>query len=287
LDIEYIMGIGVGVPTYYISTGGLHENQEPFLEWATALNSMTPVPWVHSVSYGDYEHTIDVTFADAVDVQFIKLATRGVSVMFASGDSGAGCNRACNTFVPNWPASDPWITAVGGVYLAGNQMHGDTISSGGFSTFFEMPAYQSQTVKSYLAGAGNKIPPAKYFNSTGRAMPDVAAFSENVIIKIHGGDMPIGGTSCACPIFSGMVSLLNDQLLQKGSKPLGFLNPLLYKLASSTPSVFTDITEGSNPYGCCPGFKCASGWDAVTGLGVPNYNNLRSAILSMLNLADD
>jgi tripeptidyl-peptidase-1 len=30
------------------------------------------------------------------------------------------------------------------------------------------------------------------------------------------------------PIFAGMITLINDQLLNKGKRPLGFLNPFLY-----------------------------------------------------------
>ena len=38
-----------------------------------------------------------------------------MSVLFASGDDGAGCDGT--TFEPNFPASSPYVTAVGGVYI--------------------------------------------------------------------------------------------------------------------------------------------------------------------------
>jgi tripeptidyl-peptidase-1 len=112
-------------------------------------------------------------------------------------------------------------------------------------------------------------------------MPDIAAFSENVIIVIGGSEMPIGGTSCAAPTFAGIVSLLNDALLLKGRPTLGFLNPLIYKLAESTPSAFIDITQGSNGYGCCAGFNAAAGWDPITGNGAINFQNFINAIQAL------
>lgn len=36
----------------------------------------------------------------------------------------------------------------------------------------------------------------------------------------------IAGTSCAAPIFAGVISLVNDALLKAGKKPVGFLNPV-------------------------------------------------------------
>ena len=42
-----------------------------------------------------------------------------------------------------------------------------------------------------------------------------------------GQDTPIGGTSAAAPVLSGMVSLINDALLNAGKPPLGVLNYFL------------------------------------------------------------
>lgn len=48
--------------------------------------------------------------------------------------------------------------------------------------------------------------------------------------------------------------------------------------------IVTDVTTGSNPDGCCPGFQCAPGWDAVTGLGMPMFAELRDAVFKYLNI---
>ena len=105
----------------------------------------------------------------------------------------------------------------------------------------------------------------------------MAAQGENVEIVIDGRTSGVAGTSCSSPIFSGIVSLLNEQRIQAGKSTLGFLNPLLYKNAAA----FTDITKGSNP-GCgTQGFPAARGWDPVTGLGTPRFDSL-SKIVALL-----
>lgn len=68
------------------------------------------------------------------------------------------------------------------------------------------------------------------------------------------------GTSCSSPIFTSVVALLNDELLNAGKPVLGFLNPWLY----ANPGAFNDITSGWNP-GCGTlGFEATTGWDPVT-----------------------
>lgn len=139
------------------------------------------------------------------------------------------------------------------------------LSSGGFSAIFPRPPYQANAVENYL----NTINPlyAGLFNPNGRAFPDVAAQAINIQI-VNGGPFQIaGGTSAASPIFASVIALLNDRLFSAGKSQLGFLNPLLY----ANPGVLHDISSGSNP-GCgTPGFPSIIGWDAVTGLGTPNF----------------
>jgi subtilase family serine protease len=107
------------------------------------------------------------------------------------------------------------------------------------------------------------LPSAKKWNSTGRAYPDVSALSANYVVVQDFIPMPgVAGTSCAAPVFSGVIALLNDVRLRAGKSPLGYLNPLLYHIAKTNPTGFTDITKGSNP-GCgtdgfCKCCLCAS-----------------------------
>jgi hypothetical protein len=40
----------------------------------------------------------------------------------------------------------------------------------------------------------------------------------------------VDGTSCSAPSFAGMITLVNDYLLNNGKSQLGFLNYLLYQV---------------------------------------------------------
>ncbi len=56
----------------------------------------------------------------------------------------------------------------------------------------------------------------------------------------------------------------------------GFINPWLYSVWGKSRTAFWDVTLGTNADGCCVhGFECEAGYDAVTGLGTPNYRVLK------------
>ena len=70
--------------------------------------------------------------------------------------------------------------------------------------------------------------------------------------------------------------------MSKGRPLLGYANPLWYKMAEEQPSTFKDITQGSNDQtealNCNNfnlGYEATTGWDAVTGLGTPNVEEMR------------
>lgn len=46
---------------------------------------MSSLPWVHSVSYGDDEDSLSSAYLQRVNVEFMKAAARGLTVLFASG----------------------------------------------------------------------------------------------------------------------------------------------------------------------------------------------------------
>jgi tripeptidyl-peptidase-1 len=143
------------------------------------------------------------------------------------------------------------------------------LSAGGFSNYFPRPDWQDDAVSGYLDFLGDTY--SGLYNASGRAYPDVAAYGDNVQIFDKGVQSPVGGTSCSSPIFASVIALLNDQLMSAGQPPLGFLNPWLYSNASDS---LNDMTEGFNP-GCgTDGFPGTIGWDPVTGLGSPNFDNL-------------
>jgi tripeptidyl-peptidase-1 len=146
---------------------------------------------------------------------------------------------------------------------------GANLSAGGFSNYFPRPDWQNDAVNGYLDFLGDKY--SGLYNASGRAYPDVSAYGMNVKIFNQGVQVGAAGTSCSSPIFASVIALLNDQLMSAGQPPVGFLNPALYLNGSA---VLNDITEGFNP-GCgTDGFPATVGWDPVTGLGSPNFDNL-------------
>jgi Bacterial Ig-like domain (group 3) len=92
-----------------------------------------------------------------------------------------------------------------------------------------------------------------------------------------------GGTSFAAPIFAGFVALLNQAENASGQ---GNMNPELYSLATGSPSVFHDITTGTNSCAAdaanCgsageSAYAATAGYDEATGLGSIDENALLTA----------
>jgi subtilase family serine protease len=190
---------------------------------------------------------------------------------------------------PSWPASSPWVTSVGATRFVGQkagnaEMATDQFGSGGgFSAQFDQThaKWQSAAVKEYLkiVPKGKPFPPKSSFSATGRGTPDVAALGEGFQVLQAGHVMPVGGTSASAPTFAAVVSLLNEHQLQKGGKPLGFLNPWLF----ANPDMFTDVTQGTNAIGRGTGpipygYNCTKAWDPATGLGTPKFDAMVKAL---------
>ena len=82
------------------------------------------------------------------------------------------------------------------------------------------------------------------------------------------------GTSAAAPAFAGIMAIVNQVTNQANGNP----NPRLYGLATEVPSVFHDITTGSNAVPCMAGspdcsggiltgYSAGPGYDLATGWG--------------------
>jgi tripeptidyl-peptidase-1 len=247
----------------------------------------TNIPLVFSVSYGEDEKSVGTDYGGRINVEFQKVGVRGSSIMFASGDEGSGGNcSSSGRFTPDFPSGSPFVTAVGGVTggIAGatpTEEVVDFISGGGFSDYWAAPSWQQAAISQYLSTAKG-LPASGLFNQSGRGYPDVAAQSEMFVVVQFGIPLPgVGGTSCASPSFSGIISLLNDLRLQQGKSSLGFLNPLIYQTASTVPNSFNDVTSGYAA-GCdVVGFPAAPGWDPTTGWGSPNYALLKNVVMNL------
>jgi len=281
LDVDYISSVGGNVTTEFWSFAGhapSNPQNEPFLKWMLLVGNTSDaeVPHVFSTSYGEDEASVSVAYADRINVEFAKAGTRGISLMFASGDDGVGSDCKDDKFDSKWPAASPYVTAVGGTEPGSPSSTSSEsaagLSSGGFSNRYAQPSWQKAAVATYLKGSS--VPTSK-FNATGRGFPDVSAQAVSFTVVNNGMTLPgVAGTSAACPTFSGVIGLLNDLRKSSGKKTLGFLNPWIYQNAAA----FNDITSGSNP-GCdTQGFPAEKGWDPVTGVGTPNYAAMAKAL---------
>merc|ERR1712187_548345 len=133
----------------------------------------------------------------------------------------------------------------------------------------------------YLARSDIKLPAEKDYCRNGRATPEISALGEGYQVINAGKTLNVVGTSASSPLFAGLISLLNEYRLQNGKSSLGFLNPLLYEMATSKKSTFRDVTIGNNRIDrsgplapLSEGYDCAEGWDAVTGFGTPNFADI-------------
>jgi len=292
LDVDYMMTTGANISTWFWSTPGRHESQEPFLEWLLAMSNTTDLPPVCSVSYSDYEMTLSKEYMQRVNQEFAKAGVRGISILFASGDNGAGCKETTHDhyiYNPMFPSSSPFVTTIGGTVfdnpfeIVGENT--DFISGGGFSTVFPRPSYQDAAVAKFLSTAGKALPDAHYFNPGGRAFPDLAALSDNYWIVANRIPTPyISGTSCSTPVWAGIIGLINDVRLSNNKTALGFLNPMIYSRLSTPGTGLTDIVKGCH-VGCLDsetleGFCAQEGWDPTTGWGVPDYKTLIKTMLT-------
>ncbi|KAI0080787.1 tripeptidyl peptidase A [Panus rudis PR-1116 ss-1] len=302
LDVQFAFGLAHPIPGTFYSTAGRPpfkpsvgtptDTNEPYTDWLQYMLSHRNAPQTISTSYADEEQTVPRSFALRACNEFAMLGARGISLIFSSGDGGVGdgypdpATSRCLTndgrnrtqFLPLFPPSCPFVTSVGGTAFVPETAA--FFSGGGFSNLFPLPDYQRVVVEKYLKA----LAPGTYaglFNPQGRAVPDVAAQSLRFRVFLSGVPRSIGGTSAASPTFAGIVALLNDARIANKQRPLGFLNPLLYHIDAKYDKAFNDITTGSNP-GCgTPGFNATKGWDPVTGLGTPNFGELKKIVTSL------
>jgi len=254
-------------------------------------------------------------YVQATDVEFQKLGVMGITMLAASGDDGTETNRQCTEMRPDYPAASVYVTSVGATAVVASTsgtpigsdappvctkstyncdcstsntenaaMRGNSAgfdSGGGFSNYLPRPSYQATAVNNYLT-SGVKLPSKQYWNSTNRGYPDVSAVGADVLIVKDGNTIKVGGTSASTPIWGGLITLLNNDRLNSGKAPLGFINPLLYQMWANQPNTFTDITVGTNGGGCASlAFSATQGWDPVTGLGTPVFSKIRSYVANL------
>lgn len=309
LDLDWTGAVARNASINYVYS----QNVVTSLEYAIDQN----IAPVISMSYGGCELKISSSPASTAS-EYRTLAQQanaeGITWMASSGDSGAascdnsGAVAASGGLSVNMPASIPEVTAVGGTtfnegvvnywstttgsnggtalsYIPENawndtvERNGLSATGGGVSVFYTKPSWQS--APGVPADGARDVPDVSF-----AASPD----HDGYLVVISGKVGIIGGTSAATPVFAGIVTLLNQYLINAGAQTkagLGNINPTLYTLARNTTNVFHDITLGNNIVPCkagspnCTngtlGYSAGPGYDVVTGLGSVDASNMFSS----------
>jgi len=169
----------------------------------------------------------------------------------------------------DFPASSPHALACGGTSLrvdtATGAVSAETVwndgaqggaTGGGVSDSFGLPGWQASAGVPGQAGTGR----------AGRGVPDVAGNADprtGYRVRVDGQDTVVGGTSAVAPLWAALIC----RLAQATGRSFGLMQPLLYAgvSAGTTAAGFRDITQGNNG-----AYTAGPGWDACTGLGVPD-----------------
>jgi subtilase family serine protease len=256
LDVEAVHAIAPRARIHYF--GALTNlNSTLYLALAQAVDSGAQVV---SNSYGsgdDAPMAVDKLLFDSIARQ---AAARGVTLDFSTGDDGD--EVAAEGFrTADFPATSDLVTAVGGTSLKvgrGGRWRGETYwgdqkiplshghwdlghaefngaAGGGVSRSYAEPAWQRGVVPNSLTTDGVPRP--------GRVEPDLSMVADpttgfrigQTMTPSSGGaryvEFRIGGTSLACPLFSGLLALAVE--LRHG-RPLGLVTPTLYHAARTT-----------------------------------------------------
>lgn len=294
LDVQYAMGIGYPIKITYYLVGGIgiqlddngvavpeeQSSNEPYLDFLAYLLEKPDceLPHVISISYSDSEISVPALYARRVCNMFGILSARGTSILAASGDGVArgssdsncrtndGSNRDAAMSV--FPATCPWITAVGAVTGTRDPPEGASFSGGGFSQLFARPQWQSTAVSGYVKALNGRM--KGYYNEHFRAVPDISGLGSAFTVIQNGQPLTLQGTSASTPVAAAMIALINDARVRRGKHILGCLNRVLY--TAKVQSALQDITTGQS-YACIfsnnksEGWLTAKGWNTVTGLG--------------------
>ena len=306
LDLEWAGAIAPKATIYYVY------GTSAFTSIANAVE-LNVAPII-SISYGYCEINYSAAFYRSIAQQG---NAQGITLLAASGDSGAAGCQDRNAFATRgksiqFPAALPEVTAVGGTeFVEGTDNYWNATNSPNFGSarsYIPEASWNESNASGLAAtGGGTSIIYPKPLWQTGpgvpgdsfRHTPDVAlsaAEHDAYYINYLGANAPVYGTSASAPSMAGIVALLNQYQVKNGYQKtagLGNINPQLYRLAQSAPSVFHDIVNGDNIVPCqqgspdCDagsyGYEAGSGYDMATGLGSVDANALLTQWNTALN----
>ena len=272
LDVEAVHAMAPGAKVVFVGATDCLSGLDN--AWAETIDSHVADVITNSWTDGIDDITLlgqaYVTFYEQFSTE---AALTGITVNFSSGDSGdhtAGGTSLTDKTV-EFPADLPYVTGVGGssVFIGSHRQWLDeygwqtdystltngawtpappgTYSSGGgggTSQLFTQPFYQVGKVPASIS---------QYYSSTPmRAVPDIAMDADPNTGMIVGetqvfpdgtywDQYRIGGTSLSSPLLAGVVAVAN----QVHRHPLGFINPLYYRLLGS--SALHDTVAPTSP----------------------------------------
>ena len=222
-----------------------------------------------SISWGICESATD---ASAEAPIFQQMAAQGQTVIAAAGDAGSSdCQPVdgTNTLSVDDPASQPYVTAVGGTYVNSlNPFHervwndGTGAGGGGVSSVFTRPSWQTAPGMD---------------NGTMREVPDLSLTADPRVgfpSFYNGHWATYGGTSIGAPILSSLLAVAAQSC---ATSRFGFINPMLYSMAQRGVG-FRDVTEGSNDLFNTGSYAATTGYDMASGLGSPDPTSFAAAL---------
>ncbi|HUZ40106.1 MAG TPA: protease pro-enzyme activation domain-containing protein [Acidimicrobiales bacterium] len=274
LDIEEIaaMAPGANIEVY----SGPNNSTGPIDTYQQIADDNTAS--IVSTSWGTCESDPQGDPAAAQPI-FEQMAAQGQTVASAAGDTGSSdCNGITNNALAvDDPASQPYVTGVGGLSVNSIQPLSETVwnspvssgdpgaGGGGTSVLWSRPAWQvapgmpssatMRMVPDLSTDANPQTGFVEYFTGSGQG-----ACQTNCVA----GWGSVGGTSIGAPIVSSLVAIGAQAC---GTGRLGFINPSLYAMASSG---FNDVTVGSNDLYNVGAYSAGPGYDEASGLGSPN-----------------
>ena len=256
---------------------------------STVIDDQTNDPSVLSVSWGWDENQPfnngilwSAAAIEHVNHSLLAVAHLGITVCVSTGDDGSEAQVRDGHAHVNFPATSPYVLAVGGTTLHARKGTNEQMavtevvwndgpgSGSGVSDITPIPSWQEGKVP-------RSINPGSF---AGRAIPDVAANADpkTGYLVMNGGQFGIvGGTSASAPLWASLVSRINAL---NGARA-GNFNALLYTTIGPAGAL-RDITSGNNDTdGLLDGqFQAGPGWDACTGWGAPDGIKLLAALNS-------
>ena len=288
LDTEWSSSIapGANVRVYATYDLGYSHLDEAYAQiYSDVVNSPSLAIHEMTMSYGGAEYYISHSQLSTDDQYFAELTAAGVTVFASTGDVGATPSSSSAAggrhLNPEFPSSDPNVTAVGGTSISVDSNGNETsevvwnnsygATGGGISTYFAKPSWQTGTGVS---------------STSKRQVPDVASAADpdtGCYVVLNGSLYEYGGTSWSSPTWAGFCALFNQARANAGEGTLGLLGPTIYPYLGT--GNFRDITSGNNIYDSTQGYSATTGYDLCTGLGAPDVTVLAKSLSGSTTLA--